>query len=100
MKRILFGSLAALVLMAGCSAPAEEDAGADGNESASLEQSAPAEESGSVVSSDWKTGYDSMGNAVVGEPAPSIEIEDENGETWKLADYAGSVVVLDFWALW
>jgi hypothetical protein len=36
----------------------------------------------------------------VGLPAPEIEGQDADGKTFKLSDYRGKVVVLDFWARW
>jgi hypothetical protein len=36
----------------------------------------------------------------VGKPAPDIEAEDIDGKTFKLSDYRGKVVVLDFWGDW
>ncbi len=33
----------------------------------------------------------------VGKPAPEIEGEDIDGKTFKLSDYRGKVVLLDFW---
>jgi AhpC/TSA family len=36
----------------------------------------------------------------VGMVAPDFEIEDENGVKWKLSDYRGKVIVLDFWGFW
>jgi thiol-disulfide isomerase/thioredoxin len=36
----------------------------------------------------------------VGQPVPNIEAEDADGKTYKLSDYRGKVVVLDFWATW
>lgn len=41
-----------------------------------------------------------LGNAEVGQEAPSFEVADEKGEKWTLSDYQGKVVVLDFWAFW
>ena len=35
-----------------------------------------------------------------GSPAPSIELEDNNGNTVKLSDFKGKVVYIDFWASW
>ena len=39
-------------------------------------------------------------NLSVGKVAPDIEGEDQNGEKFKLSDYRGKVVVLDFWGFW
>ncbi|MHC5050821.1 MAG: TlpA family protein disulfide reductase [Planctomycetota bacterium] len=39
-------------------------------------------------------------NLAVGKPAPEIEGEDLAGESFKLSDYRGKVVMLDFWGDW
>lgn len=36
----------------------------------------------------------------LGMVAPDFEAVDENGEPWKLSDYKGRVVLLDFWGNW
>jgi hypothetical protein len=36
----------------------------------------------------------------VGMVAPDFEANDENGAKWKLSDYRGKVVVVDFWGYW
>jgi hypothetical protein len=36
----------------------------------------------------------------VGKPAPEIEGEDQDGVKFKLSDYRGKVVLLDFWGNW
>ncbi len=36
----------------------------------------------------------------VGKPAPEIEAEDTDGKKFKLSDYCGKVVLLDFWGHW
>jgi hypothetical protein len=41
-----------------------------------------------------------MHTLVVGKPAPDIEGEDVDGVRFKLSDYRGKVVVLDFWGHW
>lgn len=39
-------------------------------------------------------------NLSVGCTAPDFSAEDENGVKFKLSDYRGKVVVLDFWGFW
>ncbi|MBM3833821.1 MAG: PDZ domain-containing protein [Verrucomicrobia bacterium] len=39
-------------------------------------------------------------SAKVGQPAPEIEGEDVDGKKFKLSDYKGKVVLLDFWGDW
>jgi hypothetical protein len=41
-----------------------------------------------------------MHNLAVGKVAPEIEGEDVDGKKFKLSDYRGKVVVLDFWGDW
>jgi len=36
----------------------------------------------------------------VGKVAPEIDGEDVDGVTFKLSDYRGKVVLLDFWGHW
>jgi hypothetical protein len=37
---------------------------------------------------------------VIGKAPPDFEAVDENGKAWKLSDYRGKVVVVDFWGHW
>jgi hypothetical protein len=37
---------------------------------------------------------------VVGKVAPDFEAEDQDGVAFKLSDYRGKVVALDFWGFW
>jgi hypothetical protein len=39
-------------------------------------------------------------NLAVGKQAPEIEAEDTDGNKFKLSDYRGKVVMLDFWGHW
>jgi hypothetical protein len=39
-------------------------------------------------------------NLSVGKPAPEIEGEDVDGHKFKLSEYRGKVVFLDFWGFW
>lgn len=41
-----------------------------------------------------------MRRLALGKVAPDIEGEDSSGKRFKLSDYRGKVVVLDFWARW
>lgn len=39
-------------------------------------------------------------NLQIGKVAPDFEATDEKGKKYKLSDYRGKVVVLDFWGFW
>ena len=39
-------------------------------------------------------------NLGVGKPSPDIKGEDIDGKSFKLSDYKGKVVVVDFWGDW
>ena len=41
-----------------------------------------------------------MENLQIGMVAPDFEMTDQDGKSWKLSDYRGQVVVLDFWGFW
>jgi hypothetical protein len=41
-----------------------------------------------------------LANLTVGKEAPEIEGEDTDGKAFKLTDYRGKVVLLDFWGHW
>jgi len=34
------------------------------------------------------------------DPAPGVELKDQSGKTFRLADFKGQVVLVDFWASW
>jgi peroxiredoxin len=38
--------------------------------------------------------------AAVGKPAPAFELNDADGNRWKISDLKGKVVFLNFWATW
>ena len=39
-------------------------------------------------------------NVAVGRIAPDFETQDVDGAPFKLSDYRGKVVVIDFWGFW
>lgn len=41
-----------------------------------------------------------LDNLKIGKQAPDFEVTDENGTKFKLSDYRGKVVVIDFWGIW
>jgi hypothetical protein len=45
-----------------------------------------------------KTELFSLRNLTVGKVAPDIQAEDQDGRKFKLSDYRGKVVLLDFWS--
>lgn len=36
----------------------------------------------------------------IGKPAPDFVLKDTTGKTWRLADFRGKVVFVNFWATW
>jgi hypothetical protein len=41
-----------------------------------------------------------MDHLQIGKAPPDFEVTDENGVKFKLSDYRGKVVVIDFWGEW
>lgn len=41
-----------------------------------------------------------LDNLRVGKVFPDFEATDQDGKSWKLSDYLGKVVVVDFWGFW
>ena len=49
---------------------------------------------------DFAQGVNSMKATVVGQVAPEISLPNPQGETKKLSELRGNVVLIDFWAAW
>ncbi len=45
-------------------------------------------------------GSEGSESVLVGKPAPAIDLEFLNGKRFRVTDYKGKVLVLDFWASW
>ena len=39
-----------------------------------------------------------MRHLSVGKPVPDVDGEDQDGQKFKISDYKGKVVLLDFWS--
>jgi hypothetical protein len=56
---------------------------------------------GNKLSEETEQSLDKLRHPIlVGKPAPEIEGEDIDGKKFKLSDYRGKVVLLDFWGHW
>jgi hypothetical protein len=53
---------------------------------------------GGTVGDKAKAGLFEIDHLSIGKEAPDIEGEDENSKPFKLSDYRGKVVLLDFWS--
>ena len=53
--------------------------------------------SGGTVGEKAKAELFQIRHLAVGQVAPDIEGEDQDGQRFKLSDYRGKVVLLDFW---
>ena len=52
------------------------------------------------VSSDFISNAEQDGGVSIGDQAPDIVMTNPQGETMKLSDLKGQMVLLDFWAAW
>jgi hypothetical protein len=60
-----------------------------------------ADPGGGTVGDKAKGKLDALRHPIlVGKPAPEIEAEDIDGSKFKLSDYRGKVILLDFWGHW
>jgi hypothetical protein len=48
----------------------------------------------------WTGGSQKPVASIIGKPAPEIGGKDGDGRSFRLSDYRGKVVLLDFWATW
>ena len=84
MKKTVFLSLLSLLLLVGC----------NNDDTATTEAPADNGDSDAAAASDVTVGFE------IGNQAPEISGEDIDGTPFKLSDYRGKVVVLDFWGDW
>ena len=54
----------------------------------------------STLGASAKSELNELRNLGIGKPAPEITGEDIDGAPFKLSDYKGKVVVVDFWGDW
>lgn len=95
MKKTIFLSLLSLLVLVGCNN--EEPAAEPQNEGSGATTEAPAD---APPADDTATASDVTVGFEVGNQAPEITGEDIDGVAFKLSDYRGKVVVLDFWGDW
>ena len=48
----------------------------------------------------WSSGFGSNAQTLVGTKAAPFELKGVDGKAYRLADFSGKVVILDFWATW
>jgi thiol-disulfide isomerase/thioredoxin len=53
-----------------------------------------------VKSRELKKAKEKLAKELINKPAPQFSLKSVDGKTVKLADFAGKVVVVDFWATW
>jgi peroxiredoxin len=73
---------------------AEKGSGSGGTASADDKKPGDDKPAASGGGSSAPVGFD------IGNRAPEISGKDTNGKTFKLSEYKGKVVVLDFWGFW
>ena len=90
MKKTIFLSLISLLILVGCNNEEPAATPETGDNGATTE--APADDP--QPANNVPVGFE------IGNQAPEIAGEDIDGVAFKLSDYRGKVVVLDFWGDW
>ncbi len=94
MKKTVFLSLLSLLLLVGCNNDDTATTPPNDDNGATTEAPADNGDSDAAAASDVTVGFE------IGNQAPEISGEDIDGTPFKLSDYRGKVVVLDFWGDW
>ncbi len=92
---IAVGAIAAIVFVPGMRS--DVDAGDDTTNAAEVDSNPTAKDNRPRV--DVQPSGQAVGTQV-GNKAPHFELTDPQGNTHRLSDYLGQVVVLDFWGTW
>ena len=95
MKKTIFLSLISLLILVGCNnedPTATPVTGDNGATTEAPDSDTPADDS--QPANGVTVGFE------IGNQAPEISGEDIDGVAFKLSDYRGKVVVLDFWGDW
>jgi len=95
MKKTIFPSLISLLILVGCNNEEPAATPQTGQDGATTE--APGDD---TPGDDPQPANDVTVGFEIGNQAPEITGEDIDGVAFKLSDYRGKVVVLDFWGDW
>ncbi|TAH37353.1 MAG: redoxin domain-containing protein [Planctomycetota bacterium] len=91
------GASAGAIIQAGADSPAREQ---DRREARALFEELGAKHADSSYGQSAQAYLFELDHLQIGMVAPDFEAEDEHGQPFKLSDYRGKVVVLDFWGFW
>ncbi len=102
MKKTILPMLAIVLIAAvGCSKDKGDDSSEKGASKGTTTSTAKGSTGGSPVAEmAFAAPAVVVGTPEIGKPVPEIEGTDTDGKPFKLSDYRGKVVMLDFWGDW